>query len=111
MLESANDGGLIYKDLVIDLLSLSGDVVTCLLEEICTSEVGSDESRCNYSGDYKISSGMNSSLRFAARYVQRLFLRSTKLSWSPDRMSRHNFIADWLGANFGLGILRDLIIS
>lgn len=83
----------------------------CLLEEICTSEVSSDESRCKYSGDYKISSGMNSSLRFAARYVQRLLLRSTKLSWSHDRVLRHCFIAGWLGANFGLGILRDPIIS
>lgn len=106
-IECTNDGDLNYKDLVPDLLSLSGDVVICLLEEICTSEVSSDESRCKYSGDYKISSGMNSSLRFAARYVQRLLLRSTKLSWSHDRVLRHCFIAGWLGANFGLGILRD----
>jgi telomere-associated protein RIF1 len=110
MLKCTNDGDLSYKDLVFDLLSLSGDVVICLLEEICTSEVILDESRCKYSGDYKISSGMNSSLRFAARYVQRLLLRSTKLSWSHDRVLNHCFIAYWLGANFGLGVFRDPII-
>nr|XP_023896732.1 uncharacterized protein LOC112008629 [Quercus suber]POE55596.1 telomere-associated protein rif1 [Quercus suber] len=80
MLDGANDLDLSYEDLDLDLLSLYGNVVICLLEENCTSEVGSDKSRHKHIGDCKISSNMNVSLRFASRYLKVL---CTKLATEP----------------------------
>lgn len=55
------------KDLVPHLIYLFGDVVVYLLEDICASEIVSDEGTCKYSGDDEISRGRNSALRLAAR--------------------------------------------
>uniref|UniRef100_A0A2N9FV13 Telomere-associated protein Rif1 N-terminal domain-containing protein n=1 Tax=Fagus sylvatica TaxID=28930 RepID=A0A2N9FV13_FAGSY len=79
-LDCANDLDLSYKDLDLDFLSLFGNVVICSLEEICTSKVGSDESRHKHSGDCKISSGIYGRLRLAARYLK---LLCTKLATDP----------------------------
>ncbi|KAL5850611.1 hypothetical protein ACOSQ4_008624 [Xanthoceras sorbifolium] len=72
-----------YKELDLNLLSLSGEVVICVLEHTMTSDVNSGSLKCKSDGGYRISSGYRTSsgisniLGFAARFM--------KLSWMKIR--------------------------
>ncbi|KAK9269163.1 hypothetical protein L1049_000932 [Liquidambar formosana] len=73
MLESNNELGLSDEIQGGDLLSLCGNVVICILEQIMTSEKSSKGNRIKDDGFYKRSSGINI-LGFSARFM--------RLSWA-----------------------------
>ncbi|KAK3213156.1 hypothetical protein Dsin_017862 [Dipteronia sinensis] len=66
MLECSNEIDSSYKELDLNLLSLSGEVVMCVLEHAVTSDVNSRSTK-SQGGRYRISSDISNIMGFAAR--------------------------------------------
>ncbi|KAK0571170.1 hypothetical protein LWI29_012067 [Acer saccharum] len=75
MLGCSNEIDTSYKELDLNLLSLSGEVVMCVLEAV-TSDVNSGSTK-SQGGRYKIPSDISNIMGFAARFM--------KLSWMKIR--------------------------
>ncbi|KAI9192702.1 hypothetical protein LWI28_026782 [Acer negundo] len=76
MLECSNEIDSSYTELDLNLLSISCEVVMCVLEHAVTSDVNSGSTK-SQGGHYRIFSGINNIVGFAARFM--------KLSWMKIR--------------------------
>ncbi|KAJ7956739.1 Telomere-associated protein RIF1 [Quillaja saponaria] len=72
---SGPDINLTCKDLDLDLVALSGDIMMCILEQIQTSDLVSRKDRSKDTCDYYTSSGISSGLRFSACCINLLWTK------------------------------------